>query len=332
MGDLRGRAFLAYVIVCVVWGSTFLGIRIGVAGLPPFLMAGVRFTVAGVILAGIARLVGHRLPARRQDWITLALVGVLLLTSGNGLVVWAEQYLDAGTASIYVVTVAIWAACFDALMKGGTTPFTWRLAAGLLLGLAGVAPVRTAVPTSPSRRPATLLHTDFRAPAALVFASASWAWGSVYLKRHPVKASFSMSAAVQMVIGGVALLLVGAVRGEAGVFHPTLRPMLAVAYLIVMGSIVGFTAYGYALRHASATVVGTYAYVNPVVAVILGALLLHEPIGARKLVAMVIILGAVLWIQHVVRPQAPLKVAGPGGRDQKPPVIRHHPVHSQRAG
>lgn len=324
MGDLRGRAFLAYVIVCVVWGSTFLGIRIGVAGLPPFLMAGMRFTVAGVILAVIARLLGHQLPSRRQDWITLALVGVLLLTSGNGLVVWAEQYLDAGTASIYVVTVAIWAACFDALMKGGTTPFTWRLAAGLLLGLVGTAVLTGATP-------ATLLHTDFRAPAALVFASASWAWGSVYLKRHPVKASFSMSAAVQMVIGGVALLLVGAVRGEAGVFHPTLRPMLAVAYLIVMGSIVGFTAYGYALRHASATVVGTYAYVNPVVAVILGALLLHETIGARKLVAMVIILGAVLWIQHVVRPQASRKVAGSGGRDQRPPV-RHHPAHSQRAG
>lgn len=315
MGELRGRAFLAYLIVCIVWGSTFLGIRIGVAGLPPFLMAGVRFTLAGLILAGIARLLGQTLPTRRQDWITLTLVGVLLLTSGNGLVVWAEQYLDAGTASIYVVTVAIWAACFDALMKGGTTPFTWRLVAGLLLGLAGTAVLTGATP-------ATLLHTDFRGPAALVFASASWAWGSVYLKRHPVKASFSMSAAVQMVLGGVALLLVGALRGEVGAFHPTLKPMLAVAYLIVMGSIVGFTAYGYALRHASATVVGTYAYVNPVVAVILGALLLHEPIGARKIVAMVIILGAVLWIQHVVRPAAAKRTALTGTHEGEKPVTR----------
>jgi drug/metabolite transporter (DMT)-like permease len=315
VGELRGRAFLAYLIVCIVWGSTFLGIRIGVAGLPPFLMAGVRFTLAGLILAGIARLLGQTLPTRRQDWITLTLVGVLLLTSGNGLVVWAEQYLDAGTASIYVVTVAIWAACFDALMKGGTTPFTWRLVAGLLLGLAGTAVLTGATP-------ATLLHTDFRGPAALVFASASWAWGSVYLKRHPVKASFSMSAAVQMVLGGVALLLVGALRGEVGAFHPTLKPMLAVAYLIVMGSIVGFTAYGYALRHASATVVGTYAYVNPVVAVILGALLLHEPIGARKIVAMVIILGAVLWIQYVVRPAAPRHSAPATPREGKKPVTR----------
>jgi drug/metabolite transporter (DMT)-like permease len=315
VGELRGRAFLAYVIVCVVWGSTFLGIRIGVQGLPPFLMAGVRFTLAGLILAGIARLLGQMLPTRREDWTTLTLVGVLLLTSGNGLVVWAEQYLDAGTASIYVVTVAIWAACFDALMKGGTTPFTWRLAAGLLLGLAGTAVLTGATP-------ATLLHTDFRAPVALVFASASWAWGSVYLTRHPVRASFSMSAAVQMVLGGVALLLVGALRGEAGAFHPTLKPMLAVAYLIVMGSIVGFTAYGYALRHASATVVGTYAYVNPVVAVLLGALLLHEPIGARKIAAMVIILGAVLWIQHVVRPATPRHPAPTSPREGKKPVTR----------
>ena len=315
MGELRGRAFLAYLVVCIVWGSTFLGIRIGVQGLPPFLMAGVRFTLAGLILAGIARLLGQMLPTRREDWITLTLVGVLLLTSGNGLVVWAEQYLDAGTASIYVVTVAIWAACFDALMKGGTTPFTWRLVAGLLLGLAGTAVLTGATP-------ATLLHTDFRGPAALVFASASWAWGSVYLKRHPVKTSFSMSAAVQMVIGGVALLLVGALRGEVDAFHPTLKPVLAVAYLIVMGSIVGFTAYGYALRHASATVVGTYAYVNPVVAVILGALLLHEPIGARKIVAMVIILGAVLWIQHAVRPAAAKRRAPTGTHDGKKPVTR----------
>ncbi len=315
MGELRGRAFLAYLIVCIVWGSTFLAIRIGVEGLPPFLLAGVRFTLAGLILAGIARLFGETLPTRRQDWITLALVGVLLLTSSNGPVVWAEQYLDAGTASIYVVTAAIWAACFDALMKGGTTPFTWRLAAGLLLGLVGTAVLTGATP-------ATLLHTDFRGPAALVFASGSWAWGSVYLKRHPVKAGFSMSAAVQMVIGGVALLLVGALRGEAGVFHPTLRPMLAVAYLIVMGSIVGFTAYGYALRHASVTVVNTYAYVNPVVAVILGGLLLHEPIGARKILAMAIILGAVLWIQRVVRPQAPRRMAPVSPREGKRPETR----------
>jgi drug/metabolite transporter (DMT)-like permease len=315
VGELRGRAFLAYLIVCIVWGSTFLAIRIGVAGLPPFLMAGVRFTVAGFILAGVARLFGETPPTRRQDWVTLTLVGVLLLTSGNGLVVWAEQYLDAGTASIYVVTVAIWAACFDALMKGGTTPFTWRLALGLLLGLVGTAVLTGATP-------ATLLHTDFRGPAALVFASASWAWGSVYLKRHPVRTTFSMSAALQMVIGGVALLLVGTVRGEAGVFHPALRPMLAVAYLIVFGSIVGFTAYGYALRHASATVVGTYAYVNPVVAVILGGLLLHEPIGARKIVAMAIILGAVLWIQYVVRPAAPRHSTPASPHEGKRPMTR----------
>lgn len=323
MGELRGRAFLAYLIVCIVWGSTFLAIRIGVAGLPPFLLAGVRFTLAGFILSGIAHLLGQALPTRRQDWVTLALVGVLLLTISNGLVVWAEQYLDAGTASIYVVTVAIWAACFDALMKGGTTPFTWRLVVGLLLGLAGTAVLTGATPR-------TLLHTDFRGPAALVFASGSWAWGSVYLKRHPVKVGFSMSAAVQMVIGGVALLLVGALRGEVGAFHPTLRPMLAVAYLIVMGSIVGFTAYGYALRHASATVVGTYAYVNPVVAVILGGLLLHEPIGARKIVAMAIILGAVLWIQRVVRPRARRRAAGSGPRDPRPLPSRHPQAPSQR--
>ena len=125
MGELRGRAFFAYLIVCIVWGSTYLAIRVGVEHLPPFLFAGVRFLVAGIVLAAIARALGESFPVRRRDWKVLAITGVLFLTSGNGLVVWAEQYLDAGTASIYVVTVAIWAACFDAY-PGGKTRLSWR--------------------------------------------------------------------------------------------------------------------------------------------------------------------------------------------------------------
>jgi drug/metabolite transporter (DMT)-like permease len=228
---------------------------------------------------------------------------LLLLAGGNGLVVWSEQFVDAGTASIYVVTVAVWSAVFDAAWAGGTTRFSWRLAAGLLLGFAGSF-VLTGV------TPRNLFSVDWRGPLALVTASASWAFGTVYLKRHQVTTPFTMSAAVQMLAGALGLSVIGLLLGETARWHPTTGGLLAVAYLIVFGSIVGFTAYGYALRHASATVVGTYSYVNPVVAVLLGWLLLHEPMSARKLVAMAVILTAVVWIQSTGKPQVRKSVLG----------------------
>jgi drug/metabolite transporter (DMT)-like permease len=141
---------------------------------------------------------------------------------------------------------------------------------------------------------------------ALLLASACWAFGTVYLKRHPMEVPFSMAAAVQMLAGAAGLLLLGLVRGEISAWHSTGPGWWAIAYLIVFGSIVGFTAYGYALRHASATVVGTYSYVNPVVAVLLGWLLLNEELSPRKLLAMGIILAAVVWIQRSVTPRKPV--------------------------
>jgi drug/metabolite transporter (DMT)-like permease len=297
VGELRGRALLAWLIVCVVWGSTYLAIRVGVESLPPFLLAGVRFTIAGLLLGGIAWLRREALPARAGDWGVLALAGVLLLCAGNGLVVWAEQYVDSGTASIYVVTVAIWFAGFDAMMPGGTTRFSWRLVGGLLLGLVGTAVLTGATPRA-------LLAADLRGPVALIIASGAWAFGSVYLKRKHLATRFTTALTIQMLAGGAALLVVGLLRGERHLWHPTSAGLVALGYLIVFGAIVGFTAYGYALRHASATVVGTYAYLNPVVAVLLGWAILGEPLSARKLVAMAVILGAVLWIQRAVRPTA----------------------------
>jgi drug/metabolite transporter (DMT)-like permease len=308
VGELKGRAFVAYLIVCIVWGSTYLAIRVGVEHLPPFLFAGVRFLIAGVVLAVIARALGESFPTRRKDWKTLAITGVLFLTTGNGLVVWAEQYLDAGTASIYVVTVAIWAACFDALIPGGKTRLSWALAGGLALGLLGTVILTGATPDK-------ILPTDLRGPLALIAASASWAYGTVYLKRHSVTTTFSMAAAIQMLAGGALLVVVGLLRSETGAWQMTSTGLWSLAYLIVFGSIVGFTAYGYALRHASATVVGTYAYVNPVVAVLLGALILHEELSGRKLVAMAVILLAVLWIQRTVAP-----VKAPSHRGKEAPA------------
>jgi drug/metabolite transporter (DMT)-like permease len=172
----------------------------------------------------------------------------------------------------------------------------WRVVAGLVLGFLGTALLVGA-------SPAEILRADLRGPLALTFASASWSIGSVYAKRHPTEVSPYIAASIQMIVGGAVVSLVGTALGEWSRWHLNLRGFGAMAYLVVFGSILGYSAYAYALRHASATVVGTYAYVNPVIAVVLGWLLLAEPITARTLVAMALILVAVVWIQlsHKVR-------------------------------
>ncbi len=286
---LKGKALIAYLVVCIFWGSTYLAIKIGVTELPPFLFAGLRFFVAGLILLALARALGDPLP-RRSDWRTLAIVGVLLLAGGNAFVVWSEQYVASGIASIFVVTVAMWTALFDAVIPGGSGDLNWRVIAGLVLGFLGTLLLVGATP-------AEILAADKRGPIALTFASASWALGTVYAKRHPTQASPYMGAAFQMIVGGATVALVGTVLGEWQSWHLTGRAIGAIAYLVVFGSIVGYSAYSYALRHASATIVGTYAYVNPVIAVLLGWLLLQEPVQARTFIAMGMILVAVVWIQ-----------------------------------
>jgi drug/metabolite transporter (DMT)-like permease len=290
MAGLRGRALVAYLLVCVVWGSTYLAIRIGVQELPPLLFAGIRFLLAGGLLAGLVLLTGGRLPARPRDWGVLAVVGLFLLLGGNAVVVWAEQFVESGPASVFVAAVPLWAAFFDALIPGGGTVFTWRVALGLALGFFGSALLAGVTPTE-------LFSADLKGPIALTLASASWALGSVYSKRTPTESSPYAASAVQMLAGGAAITLLGLLSGEAAQWHATTRGLGALAYLVVFGSIVGFTAYAYALRYASATVVGTYAYVNPVVAVLLGWLVLDEAITGRTIAAMILILGAVLMIQ-----------------------------------
>src|SRR5213596_1321217 len=302
MATLKGKALIAYLVVCVFWGSTYLAIKVGVTELPPFLFAGLRFLVAGLVLLVLARALRDPLP-KKGDWGTLAIVGLLLLAGGNAFVVWSEQYVGSGIASIFVVTVAMWTALFDAVIPGGQSDLNWRIIAGLLLGFLGTLLLVGATP-------AEILAADKRGPIALTIASASWSLGSVYAKRHPTKASPYMGAAFQMIVGGVAVALLGTVLGEWASWHLSPRGIGAIAYLVVFGSILGYSAYSYALRHASATIVGTYAYVNPVIAVLLGWLLLHEPVHPRTFIAMGMILGAVVWIQFSHK----LAVGRSGGR------------------
>jgi drug/metabolite transporter (DMT)-like permease len=295
MAGLRGKALVAYLLVCTVWGSTYLAIRIGVQDLPPLLFAGVRFLIAGALLAAIVRATGDRLPRSRRDWGIHAIVGVMLLLGGNAVVVWAEQFVESGPASVFVAAVPLWAAFFDVVVPGGTSVFTWRVGVGLLLGFLGSALLAGVTPGE-------ILQADLKGPIALTLASASWALGTVFSKRNRTDASPFAGAAVQMMAGGAVILLLGLLLGETGAWHPTAKGLGALAYLIVFGSIVGYTAYMYALRHASPTIVGTYAYVNPVVAVLLGWLILHESVTLRTFAAMGLILGAVLMIQLAPHP------------------------------
>ena len=303
MSALRGKALVAYLLVCLLWGSTYLAIRVGVAVLPPFLFAGTRYLTAGLLLLAGALATGGRLPRRAADWRNLAVVGLFLLAGGNTMVVWSEQFTPSGVASLFVVTVALWMAVFDAALPGGGR-LTWRVVIGLLVGLAGTALLVEADPHQ-------LLHADLRGPLALTGASASWAFGSVFYQRHHADGSPYVGAAIEMLAGGVVVILVGLVTGEARHVHLTARGLAALGYLVVFGSVVGYTAYNYALHHADATAVGTYAYVNPLIAVLLGALVLGEHVGPRTFAAMILILGAVLWI-HAAR-------RVPAAEDAEPP-------------
>lgn len=290
MAGLRGKALVAWLLVCVFWGSTYFAIKIGVGVLPPFLFAGLRFIVAGALLLIGALVFGDHLPRRAGDWARASIAGVMLLAGGNAFVVWAEQYTPSGVASVFVVTVALWMAFFDSIIPGGSGRLGLRVIVGLLVGFLGTALLVGA-------NPREILSADLRGPIALTGASMSWSLGSIFAKRRPTEASPYMTAAIQMLAGGTFVSLVGTGLGEWSAWHLTGRGALAMGYLVVFGSIVGYSAYSYALRYAPATLVGTYAYVNPVIAVLLGWLFLSEPITGRMVIAIGMILAAVVWIQ-----------------------------------
>lgn len=281
----------AYLVLCIVWGSTYLAIRIGVREFPPALFAGTRFLIAAALLLGAVLALGRGLPRRAADWRTNGIVGVLLLLGGNGLVVWAEQFTPSGITAIFVVTVTLWMALFDAVLPGSRSRPTLAQGGGLLLGFLGSVLLM-------GDDLGALRQADWRGPLGLTVASMSWALGSVYSTRYPTQGSPYANSALQMLAGGLALTLVGTLRGEWGLVRLTPGGVGALAYLIVFGSLVGYSSYVYVLRHMAPTIVGTYSYVNTVVAVLLGWLILHEPIVPRTMLAMGVVLGAVVWVKR----------------------------------
>jgi drug/metabolite transporter (DMT)-like permease len=303
------RVWSALWIVYLVWGSTYLAIRVGVhptegAGFPPLLLAGVRFGLAGALmLAFTARRPapdGAADPMGRPQWVAAAVIGCALVLGGNGLVTIAEQRIDSSIAALVIATVPIWAALLGALT--GRERVGVRHAAGLLLGFAGVAALVVGDGG----------HADTVGVLMVVAAAVSWSAGSVWSPSAPLVRRPMVSTGMQMLCGGVACLLVGLVRGEAAdldLAAVPARSWFAFVYLLVAGAMLAYTAYIWLLHNARLSLVTTYAYVNPLVAVLLGALLLDEPITGRVLVAAAAIVAGVIlivtrWSPRPVRPAA----------------------------
>ncbi|WP_199099346.1 drug/metabolite exporter YedA [Dyella sp. ASV21] len=273
--DARVMVPLALLVLYVVWGSTYLGIRYALESYPPFLLAGVRFLGAGIAMFAFLRLRGIAMPTPRQ-WRNAAVTGVLLLGFGNGLVCFAEQRVSSGIAAVAVASMPLFSALFSGMY--GEWP-TRRETVGLVIGFVGVIVLNLGTGLSGSRIGAL----------ALLVAAMSWAFGSAWSRRQDMP-SGPMNTAAQMLCASVAMLLVGYATGEHLPAHPTPRATAALLYLAVFGSIVAFSAYLYVLKHARPALATSYAYVNPPVAVLFGVLLAGETVGPYDLAGMAIIL------------------------------------------
>jgi drug/metabolite transporter (DMT)-like permease len=285
------KVLLAFAIIYFVWGSTFLAIRIGVREVPPFLLAGMRFLVAGVVLYAWMRARGTPSPTLRE-WGGASLLAVLIFVFDYGLLFWAEKRVPSGVAAVMMATIPVFMTLSEiAILK--TQRLTVRLATALLIGIAGVA-VLVGHSMNQGEKP-----IDPAGASALIVAAVSWSVASALTRKVPLPAAKTMSSAAQMLAGGIFLTIAAAALGEFHDFHfqaVSERAWLALAYLIVAGSIVGFTAYVWLIHHESPTRVGTYAYVNPVVAVLLGYFVGGEAVGPRTIVGTLLVLVSVVVI------------------------------------
>lgn len=283
------RAYAAWLLVCLLWGTTYLAIRISLETIPPLLMAGFRWVTAGSLLVTMLKVRGEHLPSPRS-WPSLAVLGLLLLGFGNGAVVWAEQTVPSGLTAVLVAMCPFWMVGLEAFMPDGD-PLTLRRVIGLLVGFVGIV---------------TLVWPEVHVGGGRLFlggvistqiACVGWAFGSTYARRRGHEENVLGAAAFEMLFGGMLLLAAGVVIGEWRqlAFNP--RTSAALAYLIVFGAIAGFSAYAYALKHLPVATVSLYAYVNPIIAVILGTIVLKEPFNARMAIAA----GIVLFGMAIVR-------------------------------
>jgi drug/metabolite transporter (DMT)-like permease len=296
---------LAFAIIYFVWGSTFLAIRVGVHEVPPLLFAAMRFLVAGLVLYVWMAVKGERWPTRRQ-WMSIVLLAFLIFVVDYGLLFWAEQRVPSGIAAVMLATIPVFIALSEILFLR-TQRLTVRLALALLIGIGGVAVLMS--------RALNLgdAPLDRAGAVALIIASLSWSIASVLTRKLPLPSSKVMNSGAQMLAGGVLLTFAAAAFGEFHNFHPSTvsrDAWFSLLYLIIAGSIIGFTAYVWLIHHESPTKVGTYAYVNPVVAVLIGYLLGGEALGLRTILGtgFVLISVVVITTTRAKKPAATLAV------------------------
>jgi drug/metabolite transporter (DMT)-like permease len=286
----RRLALFAWMFVCVVWGTTYLGIRISLESMPPALMGALRWIIAGVLLTLYLAASGERLP-HRSTWGRSALLGFLLISLGNGGVVFAEQWVPSGLAAVLVAASPFWMAGIEAVRADGER-LTRKGAVGLLIGFAGIV-----ILVWPDLTAGGATGGVAAGVIAVQIACFGWALGSSYSRRQAKTESVLGSTAIQMLAGGLALLLAGTIRGEWSQLYFTGRTASALIYLATIGSIGGFVAYTYALRHLSVSFVSLYAYINPIIAVALGVLLLGEPFNVRMAAAAALVFAGVAVVR-----------------------------------
>ncbi|MGQ9833194.1 MAG: EamA family transporter [Candidatus Villigracilaceae bacterium] len=304
---MRIRIWLALLSIYIIWGSTYLGIRFAVETIPPFLMAATRFLTAGAILFVWTRLAGNPLPSL-EEVKAASIMGLFLLLGGNGLVSWAEQHVPSGVTALIVAASPLWMVLIDLLLPGVRSRLNGLMAAGVFMGFLGVVLLLLR---------GDLLGgsgLDLTGSIALLAATLLWAGGSIYGRGAPTPQSPLMGASLEMLAGGSGLFLVGTLTGEwsrlnlAGI---STRSLLSLLYLILFGALVAFSAYSWLLRVAPTPLVATYAYVNPLIAILIGNLLAGEVLTLRILLSAIIIISAVAiinWGRMQLHVQVPLQV------------------------
>jgi drug/metabolite transporter (DMT)-like permease len=298
----RGLFLLAFASVYLAWGSTYLAIRVGVASMAPAVLAGLRFTIAGAGMLLALRLMGRPIAVSRHDLRALLIVGVCLLLGGNGLVVWAEQTVPSGLAALIVATVPLWMAGL-ATLPPARERLPARAVAGVVLGFVGVGVLVGPAPDAPGG--------TLAAEGALLLATLSWSCGSLYARRARIRCDAFTATGWEMLLAGLLFLLIAAATGSLWNVQPTAEGVAALAWLVTAGSWIGFTAYVWLLEHVPAAKAATYAYVNPVIAVLLGWWLLDEPITAAVAAGSAIIVVAVVLVTTArMRPAEPRAEVG----------------------
>ena len=311
---MKARAWAALIAVYIVWGSTYLAIRFTVETIPPFMSAGFRFLVSGAILYFWRRLSGDPAP-KKVEWRSASIIGLLLLLGGNGVVVWAEQRIPSGIASLLIATSPLWMVLIDALRPKGVRPngLTWL---GVIVGLLGIALL-----ANPWQAHINSVALDPVGVGVLVLAALSWSIGSLYSRNASLPHSPLLGTGMEMIAGSLGLFAFSGLIGEWPRFDPSavsLRSWAGLVYLILFGSMIGFVAYTWLLRNAPTPLVSTYAYVNPVVAIVLGNLIAHEPLDSLEIISACVIIASVVLItsSRFLKPGKPAPQPLPPSKDR----------------